>query len=765
MDKYESNMVLATKKYKVIGTRPIRHDGTDKVTGAAKYGADFKPARLLHGATLRSPHAHARIKSIDTSAAEALPGVKAVVTSKDFPLTAKSRKLERELEDVKQKYEFTWQNVLAGGKTLYKGHAVAAVAATSQHIANEALSLIKVDYQVLQPVLTALEGSDPQAPLLHDNLKTQSLGQKSDKPSNVAKRIRYQQGNVEKGFNQADIVIEREFNTKTVHQGYIEPHASTAFWNQDGRLHIWTSTQDTFGIRDTVADLLDIPVSRIKVTPSEIGGGFGGKLVAYLEPVASLLSRKTGTPVKLTMNRNEVFEGTGPTSGSHVKLKLGATNDGDIIAAKADLAFEAGAFPGSPVEPGAQCLFACYDIPNMDIEGVDVVVNKPKSAAYRAPGAPNTVFAMESLMDELAEKLHMDPLELRLKNTSAEGTRRVDGLTHRRIGVKELIDAMRSHPHYQTPLEGPNQGRGIAIGFWFNVGLASSCTINVNADGTIGLVEGNPDIGGTRASLAMQAAETLGIRAEDVQPTVVDTDLIGYTYFTAGSRTTFATGWAAYEASQDVKRQMIARAAEIWDVTSESIEFKDGIFYSTADSELKMSFKELAAKLADTGGPIMGSSTINPKGVGGSAAGCMVDVAVDRETGKVDVLRVTAFQDAGKAIHPSYVEGQMQGGSVQGIGWALNEEYFYDDTGDMTNGTFLDYRMPTSLDLPMIDTVIVEVPNPGHPYGVRGVGEASIVPPQAAVANALHNAIGVRLDQLPMNPGAILEALWKNDSK
>jgi xanthine dehydrogenase molybdenum-binding subunit len=323
-----------------------------------------------------------------------------------------------------------------------------------------------------------------------------------------------------------------------------------------------------------------------------------------------------------------------------------------------------------------------------------------------------------------------------------------------------MLEAMKDHPHYKSKLKGPNTGRGVATGFWFNIGEPSSCNIAVNRDGTINLVEGNPDIGGTRTSIAMQAAEVLGIPAEDVHPTVVDTDLIGYTALTAGSRTTFATGWAAYEAAQDAKRQLIQRAADIWDIDPESVEFKKGVFRSRTDPELKMTFKQLAAKLDDTGGPIMGRGAVDPKGVGASVAGNIVDLRVDPETGKVDILRFTAFQDAGKAVHPSYVEGQMQGGSVQGIGWALNEEYYYNDKGDMANSSLLDYRMPTSLDLPMIDTVIIEVPNPGHPFGVRGVGEASIVPPVGAVANAIHSALGVRMTHLPMNPGAILEALW-----
>ena len=510
-----------------------------------------------------------------------------------------------------------------------------------------------------------------------------------------------------------------------------------------------------------MAQLLEMPVSQIRVTPMEIGGGFGGKIPVYLEPVAALLSRKTGQAVKILMSRADTFEASGPTCGSWSRVKIGAKNDGTITAAEVELAFEAGAYPGSPVGAGAMCALAAYDIENGTVDGYDVVVNKPKTAAYRAPGAPNAAFAVEQAVDELAEKIGMDPLDIRMKNAAKEGTRRVDGPTFNRVGLVETLEAMKAHPHYSAPL-GENQGRGVAIGFWFNIGFDSAVNLAVNADGTVALTEGSTDIGGTRASIAMQAAEVLGIPAEDIRPSVVDTDSIGYTAVTGGSRTTFATGWAAYEAAQDVKAQMIERAASIWDVEVDSVEMDGGVISSKSDPELSMTFADLAGQLGSSGGGISGTASVSPTGVGGSFAGNIVDVEVDPETGKTDVTRFTAFQDVGKAIHPSYVEGQMQGGSVQGIGWALNEEYYMNADGGMDNTSLLDYRMPTSLDLPMIDTVIVEVANPGHPFGVRGVGEANIVPPTPAVANAVRGAIGTRLYETPMNSVAIVAATGGN---
>ena len=758
--EYERNLILSSVDYNVVGTRPVRHDGADKVTGRALYGADFDTAGLLHGKILRSPHAHANIKNIDTSKAEALPGVLAAVTFDDFP-QVKNTALDLG-EEVTTLHDLQ-ANILARHKALYKGHAVAAVAATNAHVAEEAVKLIEVEYEALPPIMTAPQGMAEGAAILHESMKTDELGETiDDKPSNVAQHFQHVKGDIEKGFADADVVVEREFDTVTVHQGYIEPHAATAIWNTDGRLHVWCSTQGAFTARDATSEVLHLPVSQVRVTPMEIGGGFGGKIPVYLEPVAAMLSKKSGRAVKIVMSRADVFEASGPTCGSNMKIKIGAKNDGTITAMQAYLAYEAGAFAGSPVGAGAMCVFAAYDVENAVIDGYDVVVNKPKTAAYRAPGAPNAAFAAEQVVDELAQQLGMDAIDLRLKNAAIEGTRRPDGMVFPRIGCVEVLEAMKNHPHYNAPL-GENQGRGVAIGYWFNIGFDSAVNIAVNADGTITLIEGSTDIGGSRASISMQAAEVLGIPAESVRPSVVDTDSIGYTAVTGGSRTTYATGWAAYEAALDVKQKMIARAATIWDVDADDIELKDGVFQSSSDPELNMSFADLAGQLGSTGGPIVGAASRAYGGMGaggGSFAGNIVDVEVDPQTGKTDVTRFTVVQDAGKAIHPSYVEGQMQGGSVQGIGWALNEEYYMTDDGAMANSTLLDYRMPTSLDLPMIDTVIVEVAS-DHPFGVRGVGEANIVPPTPAIANAIQNATGIRMERLPMSPVAIMEESWK----
>ena len=769
MTTYEPNMVLTEKEFSVVGTRPIRHDGTDKVTGRASYSADSFPAGYLHGKILRSPHAHARIKSIDTSKALAYPGVKAVMTGADLPeVSAEVADLE---EGAAVNYGFYSRNVMAREKALYVGHAIAAVAATDSHIAEEALALIEVDYEILTPVLTAEDALKEDAPVLHDRLLTQSsvlfrVGGWGDESTagltNLALKIISQEGDVDKAFAESDVVVEREFKTKAVHQGYIEPQATTAFWDENGKVTAWCSTQQLFAFRDHISAMLDIPVGDVTVVPLEIGGGFGGKGQGgvYLEPVAAVLSKNSGSAVKITMTRAEVFMGTGPTSGTAMEIKLGATKDGKLTAVKAKLTFEAGAFPGSPVAGGSRTMLGPYVIPNAYVEGLDVVTNVQKSSAYRAPGSPASAFAIETVIDEIAEKLNIDPIEFRLLNAAEEGTRQpANGPVYRKIGLVETLEAAKNHPHYTADITGTVRGRGIASGAWFNGSGPASAVASVNAGGTVSLVEGSPDIGGSRAAMAMQVADVLGLKAEDVNPSIGDTDSIGYSSGAGGSGVTFKTGTACIEAAYDIKAQMIARAARIWDVDASEVEYEGSTIRHTSDPELNIQFAELANMLNGTGGPIVGRATVNPGGVGNAFAVHIVDVEVDKETGKVDILRYTSIQDVGKAIHPSYVEGQLQGGAVQGIGWALNEEYVFNGEGNMVNSSFLDYRMPVALDLPMIDTVLVEVANPGHPFGLRGVGEACLIPPMAAIANAISDAVGVRMTELPMSPGKVLDAL------
>ena len=742
-----------TAKFRVIGTRPVRPDGIEKVTGQAKYGADYSFPGMLHGKVLRSPHPHAIIKSINVEKALKVPGVKAIVTSADLPEAPD--KVEQAGEAAVNLHHLS-SNILARGKVLYDGHAIAAVAATSPHIAEEALRLIEVEYELLPPVMTVEAAMAPDATILLPTLRNKEDG--PDKQTNVAAHIKFKRGDIAEGFKQADHIIERTFKTAMVHQGYIEPHAAVGIYTADGHATIYCSTQGTFVVRSLSATVLGMPEGKIRVVPAEIGGGFGGKTVVYLEPLSVLLSKHTGHPVKLVMSRSEVLRSTGPTSGSTIRCKMGATKDGKIVAAEAWLAYEAGGFPGSPVGAGAMTIFAPYDIPNMLVDAYDVVVNRPKTAAYRAPGASNAGMA-ETVVDELAEKCGIDPLDFRLMNGAKEGTAQTAGPPYKRIGYMETVKAIKNSDHYKSKLTGPNRGRGVATGFWFNVGLQSSAIVNLHTDGTASVITGSVDIGGSRAAMAMIAAEVLGLDINDVRPLVSDTDSIGHTDVTGGSRTTYATGLAVYEAAGDAVKQLKERAAKVWECKPEEVEFNLGTFKTHGKDVPPMTVKQMAGRLARTGGPITGRATVNARGVGPAFAVTLIDVEVDPDTGKVQILRATVAQDAGKAIHPSYVEGQMQGGTVQGIGWALNEEYFYDAKGILRNTGLLDYRMPTCLDMPPIETIIVEVPTPGHPLGIRGVGEVSIVPPPAAVANAIYRATGVRMTELPMSPPRLLKAM------
>ncbi len=741
---------MTSTSFKHIGQRSIRPDGLDKVTGKARFGADYYLPGMLVGVVVRSPHPHATIKSIDTTAARAISGVKAVITAQDFPEISHEEAMSG--ESVVDFRDLS-HNVMARDKVLYIGHPVAAIAATSQQAADAAAQALQVVYEIHPHVLNVDEAMASDAPILHSDLDPDG-----GEPTNIAKRHVFNRGDTKQGFARADVVIEREFTTKQVHQGYIEPHAVVADTGEDGRSVVWCSSQGHFLVRDQTAKVLGWERSRLKVIPAEIGGGFGGKTTIYLEPLAVLLSAKSGRPVKMVMSRDEVFMATGPGPGSRVRVKIGATSDGKITAAEVWMAFDAGAFKGSPVGAACQTVLAPYEIHDVSITGLDVVINTPKVAAYRAPGAPIGAFAAESVLDEIAEALSMDPIDLRYQNAVEEGSESTYGPTFKLIGFKETLEAIKEHPHYKATL-GPNQGRGVACGFWFNAGLGSSATVSIHEDGTASVLTGSPDIGGSRASMALMAAEVLGIDETRIRPSIVDTDSIGFTDVTGGSRVTFATGMAVIEACGEIVEDLRGRAAMIWGAEPDDVEWQSGQAQHSDGSKPPLSLAEIAGSAAKTGGPIAATASLTARGVGPAFSTQVCDVEVDPDTGLVDILRYTTAQDAGRAIHPSYVEGQMQGGVVQGIGWALNEEYVYDDSGRMENPMFLDYRMPVASDLPMIDTVIVEVPNPGHPYGVRGVGEVGIVPPLAAIANAINGATDVRLRDLPMSPPRVVDAL------
>jgi len=740
------------RKLKIVGTSPVKHDGIDKVTGRAKFGADMFLPGMLVGKILRNPHAHAAIRAIDTAAAEALPGVKAVVTRADFPELPKGSTAG----DMSR-------NAMAREKALYDGHPVAAVAATSESIAKQALKLIKVDYEVLPHVIDPIEAMKPEAPILHDHLRTKGIKDGADKTTNVVERLELKMGDVESGFAQADVIVEHEYDTKPMHQGYIEPQSCVATCTEDGQVELWCCTQGPWVFRDRLTEILKIESSKIRVTQSEMGGGFGGKTGFYPEPIAVLLSRKAKRPVKITLTRAEVFRATGPVAGTRSRIKMGVSRDGRITAADAELVFQTGAFTGSMFFNAPQAMFTRYDLKHVKTVSYEVVSNRPKVNSFRAPCVPQVVFGVEGVVNELAQKIGLDPLDMRIKNAAREGYKTIYGETFGPIGFLETLIAAKNCDHYKSPVpKGPGQGRGVACGFWFNRGGETTGTLNIAADGSVTIILGTSDVAGSRISISMMAAEELGIPVDKVRAVMADTHALGWNRITAGSRTTYSSGMVIIDSARKAINELCRRAALIWGVPEDGVVFEDG-YCRPASSNVgifpPLSIAEIAGKTTLTLGAIAGHSEMNVTGAGPGFGVHIVDVEVDQELGRVDIKRYTVVEDAGKAIHPLQVEGQYQGGAVQGIGWALNEEYVYGADGRMQNPSFLDYRMPVASDVPMIDTEIVEVPNPRHPYGLRGVGEVPVTPTMAAIANAIGAAIGVRPRSLPMSPPKILKLI------
>src|SRR5215813_29090 len=724
---------------KWIGQRTIRPDGADKVTGRAAFAADTAMPGMIWGKILRSPHPHARIRGIDTSKAEALAGVKAVVTARDIVDFPVDKSVMLGIQDMR----WMCRNVMAREKALFPGHPVAAVAATSEAIAARACELIEVDYEVLPWAVEIDDALKEDAPILHEFNKFEG------KPSNIAGKLEVKKGDVAQGFKDADVIIERSFATRPVHQGYIEPHACLVSVAPDNKTTIWSSSQGQFMVRAMVAHLTGIPQSDIRAIPAEIGGGFGGKTIVYLEPLATLLAKKSGKPVKMVMTREEVMRATGPTSGSKSTVKIGATKDGKIVAAHGTFYLQAGAFPGSPIRGAAGCSFTPYDIPNLLSEGFDVCSNRSKVAAYRAPGAPIGAYAVECVMDEVAEALKMDPLDFRLKNGAKQGTKAAHGPTFPRIGYIETVEAAKASPHYAAPLgdgHGKLRGRGVASGFWFNAGGESSAQVNITEDGNVVVTTGHPDIGGSRAGIANICAELLGIDYRRVSVIIGDTQTVGFSNLTGGSRVLFASAMVVTQSTEKIIHTLRERAAKIWGIDPEAVKWENGAAHPVSPNAGQfepLTLEELAEKAPAMGGPIGAGVQLNTAGADGGFGTHVCDVEIDAELGIARVIRYTAVQDV----------------VAQGIGWALNEEYIYNKDGKVDNPGFLDYRMPVCSDLPMIDCGLVEVPNPKHPQGVKGGGEVPLVPVMAAVANAVHNALGIRFYSLPMSPPKVAEVL------
>jgi CO/xanthine dehydrogenase Mo-binding subunit len=749
----------AAKEHRYLGRPASKVDGLDKVSGISQFGADLMLPGMLYGKILRSPHAHAHIKRIDFAKAAARPGVIAVVTGADFPNLARGT-----LACVgKRTFEMSYLSrvIMAREKVHFHGQPVAAVAATTLQEAEEALEFIEVEYEPLPVVLDPDEAMKPDAPLLHPDLFTLSESGRATAPSNVAWHLEVGRGDLAQGFADADVVIDRSFRTRMVHQGYIEPEAECALVGPGGHITVWAVTQGIFLHREELSVLFQVPPSNIKVIPMEVGGAFGGKEHARVSPICVALSRKCGRPVRIALTREEVLRATGPGAATVSKVKIGVKRSGKLTALHSSYAYSGGCYPGAPINRALAAAIAAYQIPNFKVEGYDVVTNKPKSVPYRAPGGAAATYPIEVTIDEVARALEMDPLELRKKNISRAGDPAPAGGSFDAIGFEKILSTIERHPCWTTPLTGKCQGRGLALGFWPLGSGQAHCQITLVSDGSIILSVGAVDLSGTRTGLAQIVADELDVSLNEVRVVTADTDTIGYTDGSTGSRLAHDMGTAVYYACQNLLVELKQRAAARLQVPVEMVEYGERRFSARGLSERSVSLKDLALASLKGGSVIVAHGQVTQLQMAPATAGHVVDVETDPETGKVKLLRYTSFQDVGFALNPAMVEGQMQGGATQGIGWALSEEYIYDANGVMKNATLLDYRMPTALDIPPLDCEIIEVPAPegAGPYGVRGAGEMGIVIPPAAICNAIARATGVRLTELPMTPERVFWAI------
>ena len=758
-----------TRDVKGVGISIPRPDGPEKVTGRVQYVADIQAKGLLHAKLLRSPHAHAKIVSIDTSAAKALPGVRAVLTAKDIP-------------HLKKKAPTRAHAVLAIDRVVFMGQPVAAVAADEPSIAEEALDLIKVEYQVLaasiDPLKAMLPGAPPVADAGTEADTSEALAHsavaiaKSDTPAkavNISQQARLQRGDPAKGFAESDHILEKTYRVPMVHQGYLEPHAVLAEWDRNGLLTLWASTQGSFNTRSEVADVLGIPENSIRVIPVECGGGFGGKIRALCEPITAVLAQVTKRPVRYVMTRREELQAGMPAPQVIIKLKTGVKRDGTLMALDAETVIDSGAYSGAVLAVSAVFLGSMYKWPSFDIRGFEVLTHKPSVAAYRAPVAPQTIFAIESQMEQIARDLDLDSVEFRMRHLIQAGDPMVNGQPWQSNGAKQVLARIAEHPHWKSRKQwvtagtnGKRRGVGLALGGWLGGLQPTGATVRLNPDGTLAVLTGQVDIAGTNISLAQIAASAYGVDTDLVRITTGDTDVAPMTGLSAGSKTIYTVGAAVLQAAEDARRQTFEIAAAELEASVHDLELVDGKVTVRGAPNKGITLATIGKKgnlyMSKTP-PVLGKANPAFTQQAPGFAAQLARLELDPDTGEVTLLDFVVVQDVGKAINPMGVAGQMQGGAVQSIGMALTEGLQFDDSGRLTNPSLLDYRKLTAADLPNLETIIVEVPAPAGPFGARGVGEPPIIPAPAAIANAIQNATGARLTELPMSPERITLAL------
>jgi xanthine dehydrogenase molybdenum-binding subunit len=748
-------------EYQVIGKPVPRVDAVDKVTGAARYAADMNLPGMLWGKFVRSPHPHARIKRIDTSKAEALPGVRAVVTQRSLGAGA-TIESEDKVHGMKAS-----RSLFADEIVRYQGAMIAAVAATTPEIAAQAIELVEVEYEILPAVDDVVEASKPGAPLVRPDAKTATAPDGSEL-INIAGETHSEHGDVAAGFAQSDRIFEDDYFIPRVHQTYIEPHACLARVEPNGRVTIWTSTQSIFSIRSGVASSLGIPMAKVNVIGMTIGGGFGGKFGPLIHPYAVILSQITGHPVKMVLTREEEMLDGRPAPGAWIRVKTGVKNDGTVMARHAFALWDSGAEPGASIHATGRIL-GVYKFPNIKVDAYAVYTNKPGTTAYRAPGAPQGSYPSEAQLDRIAVELGIDPVDLRLKNMAEDGDMRVsDRRPLSRVAFKETLRKVAEAVDWWNRKKEPNRGWGVAVGEWTNGSGPGSVVTSLQEDGTVRVFSGSMDISGTDTGMAQITAEVLGVPYEDVYVIRGDTDSTPYATGSGGSVVLFSMGNAAKRGAEALRDKMLDLAAQHLEADRNSLAIVDRAVRVQSDPEHaathggSVSLTELAQiSLRTTGGPLVAVGTFASEPSHAVISAQIVQVQVDPDTGRMEVLKLAGALDVGRAINPYEVEGQMEGGAIQGLSWGWMEEMQFKE-GRMLNTHLSDYRIPTTMDAPPTTSHLIEKESANGPFGVKGIGEPPIVPTPAALHAAVADAIGVRINTLPLTPERIFMALHKN---
>ncbi len=752
-----------TSEYKAIGRPTPLVDGRAIVTGEIQYTPDLHLPGMLYARFVTSAYAHANIRGVDVTEALKVPGVAAVLTARDLPDIPPSSRS---------------QLLLARGRAIFAGQPVALVLATSEMAAEDGVYQVVVDYEPLPVAVTMDEAMSDDAPLVWPGGVPSDAGdtgvhgadigsdhESEGKRSNIASQDSFTRGNVTTGFAEADAIVERTFTTPMVHQNPLEtqsllaqPDAAT------GGVTLWASTQAQFGVRQEVAQVLGVPESDVRVIGMPVGGGFGSKNGLY-EPLVALVARKMGRPVRLVLTRMEEMLAASPAPAVRVHARLGAKRDGTLTALEADIFVDNGCYPFELAGFLSHMLGSFYRVPHLRIHHTDVLTFKPSAGAYRAPGATSVIFVIDSLMDELASSLRADPIEVRLLNAARPGDPMVHNVTWPSMGMHEVLEALRAHPAWQQRDQARAQGKGvgIAVGGWPGGTEPAAALCSLQRDGLLHVHVGSADLTGTATGMVLLAAEAFGIAPEKVRVHIDDTESAPYAGASAGSKVTYTVGSAVMLAAREAKQQVLAIAAEELEVALEDLEIVDGKVQVRGVPGKAVPLENLAqqtmgwsAKYA----PVIAQGRLAKTASAPAFSAQLAEVEVDRETGEVHLHRLVIVQDAGRAINPLAIQGQMMGGATQGVGWALYEKMIYDTSGQLLTGTWMDYAVPHSTQAaPNMETVIIEIPSENGPFGARGVGEVPVVPTPAAIANAIADATGIRLSDLPMTAPKVMSAL------